>query len=318
MPVGVRVGVLRLLARLVSFGRGSACRSVGAAGWVIGLGGGVFCWGVRRIVLCGAQPPWGAAGAAGVGASTFVGWRGVVSGRAQAWTDVPGASAFSSCLPQGLLQAPGDIRVVLGRGEVAGVDSLGVERIGQHGFPCSLWHPTPRRLEAAVLCRPLAVSVDQALEGGLCPGPVSQLPELRVGPALLPLSPSRAVAAGGGVGVGGCDEFVWTGGGGGPRGFFVVLCRGGVGGVGGRADMDLQVRAHGLSLMIGLGIMVAAVAGDLLYVCYHQGLVGGRGRCWWTLALFWSGPGVVHGPGVQALRGGGTKCVRTRPPRAPP
>ena len=36
--------------------------------------------------------------------------------------------------------------MVLGRGEVAEVDSLGIERIGQHGFPCCLWHPTPAGL----------------------------------------------------------------------------------------------------------------------------------------------------------------------------
>ena len=58
---------------------------------------------------------------------------------------------------------------------------------------------TPCRLEAAVLRRPLAGPVDQALEGGLCSGPLSQLPELRVGraPPLLPLG--GAVALGGGV-----------------------------------------------------------------------------------------------------------------------
>ena len=63
----------------------------------------------------------------------------------------------------------------------------------------------PRRLEAAVFHQPLAGPVDQALEGGLCPGPLSQLRELRVGPALPPLSLGGAVALGGGVGVGGCD-----------------------------------------------------------------------------------------------------------------
>ena len=57
--------------------------------------------------------------------------------------DVPQAMAVSLCLLQGLLQAPEDIRVVLWRGEVAGLDSQGVERIGQHVFPCGLWHPPP-------------------------------------------------------------------------------------------------------------------------------------------------------------------------------
>ena len=156
--------------------------------------------------------------------------------------------------------------MVLGRGEVAGVDSLGVELIGQHGFPRGLWHPPPRRLEAAVLRRPLAGPVDQALEGGLCPGPLSQLSELRLGPALPPLSPGRAVPLGGGVGVGGCDGVVGIGCGGGPGGFLVVLCRGGAWGVGTCADVDSWVRAHGLRLGIGLGLTVAAVAGHLLDV----------------------------------------------------
>ena len=76
--------------------------------------------------------------------------------------------------------------------------------------------------------------MDQALEGGLCPDPLSQLPELRVGPALPPLSLGGAAVLGGGVGVGGCDGVVGTGGGGGPGGFLVVLFCGGVRGVGAR------------------------------------------------------------------------------------
>ena len=105
---------------------------------------------------------------------------------------------------------------MLGCGEVAGVDSLGTERISQHGFPCGLWHPSPRRLEAAVLHRPLAGPVDQVLEGGVCPGPLLQLPELRVGPALPPLSIGGAVALGGGMGVGVRGGVMGTGGGSGP------------------------------------------------------------------------------------------------------
>ena len=77
-----------------------------------------------------------------------------------AWGDVPEAPAFSLRLLEGLPHFPEDIRVVLGCGEIAGVDSLGLERIGQHGFPCGLWHQPPRRLEATVLHRPLAGPVD--------------------------------------------------------------------------------------------------------------------------------------------------------------
>ena len=66
--------------------------------------------------------------------------------------------------------------------------------------------------------------MDQALEGGLSPGPLSQLPELRVGPALPPLSLDGPAVLGGGVGVGGCDGVVGTGGGGGPGGFLGGVC----------------------------------------------------------------------------------------------
>ena len=63
--------------------------------------------------------------------------------RGWALGDVPQADAVSLRFLEGLPQAPEDIRVVLGRGEAAGVDSQGVERIGQHGFPCGLRHPPP-------------------------------------------------------------------------------------------------------------------------------------------------------------------------------
>ena len=269
VPVGVCVGVLRLPVGLVSSGRGLVWRPAvvaGWAGWATGLGGGAAGRGVRRVVLCGALGSWGAVGAAGVGAPALVGWRGGVCVRGWALGDVPQADAVSLRLLKSLPQALEDIRVVLGRGEVAGVDSQGVERLGQHGFPCGLRHPPPRRLEAAVLHRPLAGPVDQALEGGLCPDPLSQLPELRVGPALPPLSLGGAAVLGGGVGVGGCDGVVGTGGGGGPGGFLVVLFRGGARGVGARADADARVCAHGLRLGVGLELAVAAVAGHVLYV----------------------------------------------------
>ena len=260
------VCVLRLPVCLVSSGRGLAWRPAAVVCWVTGLGGGAAGWGVRRVVLCGSQGSWGAVGAAGFGASTLVGCRGGVCVRGWALGDVPQADAVSLCLLEGLLQVPEDIRVVLKCAEVAGVDPQGVERIGQHGFPCGLRHPPPHWLEAAVLHRPLAGPVDQALEGGLCPGPLSQLPELRVGLALPPLSLDRAAVLGGGVGVGGCDGVVGTGGGGGPGGFLVVLCRGGAQGMGARVDVDPRVCAHGLRLGVGLGLAAAVVAGHALYV----------------------------------------------------
>ena len=119
-----------------------------------------------------------------------------------------------------------DIRVVVGCGEVAQVNSLGMERIGQHGFPCGLWHPPPRKLQAGVLRRPLAGPVDQAIQGGVCPGQVSQLPELRVGPALPPMALGGAVALGGGVGAGISGGVMGTGGGGWPGGVLVVVAVG--------------------------------------------------------------------------------------------
>ena len=213
--------------------------------WVTGLGDGAAGRGVRRVVLCGAQGSWGAVGAAGVGAPTLVGWCGGVCVRGRALGDVPQADAISLCLLEGPPQAPEDVRLVLGRGEVARLDSQGVERIGQHGFPCGLRHPPSRRPEAAVLHRPLAGPVDQALKGGLSLGPASQLPELRVGPALPPLSLGGAAVLGGGVGVGGRDRVLGTGRGGGPGEFLVVLYRGGARGVGARADVDPRVCAHG-------------------------------------------------------------------------
>ena len=209
--------------------------------------------------------------------------------RGWALGDVPQADAVSLRFLEGLPQAPEDIRVVLGRGEAAGVDSQGVERIGQHGFPCGLRHPPPRPSEAAVLHRPLAGPMDQALEGGLSPGPLPQLPELRVGPALPPLFLGGPAVFGGGVGVGECDVVVGTGGGGGPGGFLVVLFRGGAWGPGVHADVDARVCAYGLRLGVGRGFAAAAVVGHALHVGCNRGPVGGRGRCWWTLALFWLG-----------------------------
>ena len=156
--------------------------------------------------------------------------------RGWALGDVPQADAVSLCLLEALQQAPEDIQVVLGRGGVAGVNSQGVERIDQHGSPRGLRHPPPRRPEAAVLDRPLAGPMDQALEGGLSPGQLLQLPELRVGPALPPLSLGGPAVLGGAVGVGGCDGVVGTNGGGG-LGDSSYSCSVGVRGDCGRARM---------------------------------------------------------------------------------
>ena len=157
MPAGKCVGVLRLALCLVSSRRGLAWRPAAVVCWVMALGGGASGWGVRRVVLCGTQGSWGAVGAAGVGAPTLVGWRG--GGRVRGWAlgDVPQADVVSLCLLEGLPQAPEDIRVVFGRGEVAVVDSQGPELIGQHGFPCSLRHPTPASWRRQFSTDPLRV-----------------------------------------------------------------------------------------------------------------------------------------------------------------
>ena len=153
LPVGVCVHVLRLPVCLVSSGRGLVWRPAvvaGRAGWATGLGGGAAGWVVSRLVLCGALGSWGAVGPTGVGAPALLGWRGGVCVRGWALRDVPQADAVSLRLLEGLPQALEDILVVLGRREVAGVGSQGVERIGQHSFPCGLRHTPPRRLEVAV------------------------------------------------------------------------------------------------------------------------------------------------------------------------
>ena len=141
---------------------GVAC---GGGGW---LGNGVrwrchwlggqahrALWRAGLLGCCGCRRRW-CADACGSA-------RGSVCVRGWALGDVSQADAVSLRLLEGFWQAPEDIRLVPGRGEVAGVDSQGVERTGQHGFPCGRRHPPLRRLEAAVLHRPLAGLVDQAL-----------------------------------------------------------------------------------------------------------------------------------------------------------
>ena len=108
------------------------------------------------------------------------------------------------------------------------MESLGMERMGQHGSPCGLWHPFPRWPEPTVLRELSAGPVDQALEGGRCPGPLQQLSQLRVGPALPPWSFGGSLALGIGMGVGARCGVAGTGGGSGPGGILVVLRGGGV------------------------------------------------------------------------------------------
>ena len=230
-------------------------------------------------MLCGVRGLWGAAGAAGVCALALVGRGERVCAWCWAWSDVPQALSLSPLLMESLLQAFGDIQVVLGCEEVVGADSLGMERIGQHGFPCGTVASRTRRLEAAVLCRPPAGPVDQTPEGRLRPSPLLQLQELRLGPALPPLSTGRSVALGGGVGVGVCGWVTRTSGSGGPGGLLVVLCCGGARGAGAWAYADPCVRERGLRFRYGLGSAGAAVGGNLLDVGRHRGLVGGRGHC---------------------------------------
>ena len=74
VPVVACVGVLWCPVRLVTSGQGLAWHPVVVVCWVTRLGGGAAGWGVRRVVVCGAQGSWGAVGAAGVGAPTLVGW----------------------------------------------------------------------------------------------------------------------------------------------------------------------------------------------------------------------------------------------------
>ena len=107
-------------------------------------------------MLCGARGPWGAAGWGGVGAggicaSALAGWVRGVRGWRWSGGDVPQAPSSAPGHLEGLLQAPEDIRVVLGCGEPARVDSLEMERIGEHGVRCVLQHPSPGRLQSTAL-----------------------------------------------------------------------------------------------------------------------------------------------------------------------
>ena len=75
------------------------------------------------------------------------------------------------------------------------------------------------------------------------------------------------------------------------------MCRGRARGAGAWACADPWVRAYGLRFGVGLGPVGAAVAGHLLDVGGHRGLLRGRGRCWLALALLRSGRGWSVGLG---------------------
>ena len=182
-------------------------------------------------------------------------------------------------------------------------------RPSQHGFPCGLRHPPPHRPESAVLRRLRAGPADHALEGGLCPGPLSQLPQLCVGPALPPRSMGGAVALGGGVsmGVGVCGGVMGTGGGGGPGGVLVVLCRGGASV---REPVGTRKR---IPLRGWVGIREGGGSGASPGCGQTSGASRGAGSLLVGPGVAPVQPGVVRGPGVRVLSGGGMRCAAPRP-----
>ena len=105
-------------------GPGVAPRGSGWLGW---LGNGVR-WRRRWLGGQARRVVWragllGCCGCRRRRCPALVGWRGGVCVRSWALGDVPQADAVSLRLLEGLPQALEDIRVVLGRGEVARVDS---------------------------------------------------------------------------------------------------------------------------------------------------------------------------------------------------
>ena len=229
-----------------------------------------------------------------------------------AWGDVLEALVSLPRRLEGLPQTLEGMRVVLGCGELAGVDSWGMQRISQHGFPCVLRHLAPRWPEPTVLRRVPAGPADQVLEGGSGAGPLPQFPQLRVGPALPPRSWGEPVGVGVDVGMG--VGVGVRGGVGGPGGgcrsggvcLLVLLRRGGARGA------DVAWGPRGLRLGVRAGPTAAAVVGHLLDGGGHWGLVWGWGHCWLPLVLSRLGWGwrlVGPGCGLWAVRGGGTPCL---------
>ena len=88
-----------------------------------------------------------------------------------------------------------------------------------------------------------------------------------------------------------CGGIMGTGGGGGPGGVSVVLWRGGAQRVGAWAYADPWLRAHRLLFGVGLEPLGAAVAGHLLSMGRHRGLVSGRDAAVWP----WHCSGQVGG-----------------------
>ena len=216
-------------------------------------------------------------------------------------------------LLEGLPQAPEDVWVVLGCGELVGVYPLGAQRIGQHGFPCVLRHPSPRQPEFAVLrCVPARPAHLEGISRG---GPFPRLPQLCVGPALppRPWGGSQVVGVGVGMGVGvGVGACCWVGGlgGGGWSGgvrVLIGLCPGRAWGAG------VARGPRGLRLRVGAGSAAVAVVGHLRDVGRHAGLVWGRGYCWLLLLLprhrYGRGWRLADtGRGLRAAWGRGAPC----------
>ena len=101
--------------------------------------------------------------------------------------------------------------------------------------------------------------------------------------------------------MGGCHGVVRTGGGGGPGGFLVVLCRWDARGVGAWVDADSQICGHGLSLRG----CVETRGGGGSGACAVCGLTSRVGRGAGTLlvdpGVDLVRSGVVWGPGVRAF-----------------
>ena len=229
--------------------------------------------------------------------------------RGWALGDVPQADTVSLCLLESLQQAPEDIRVVLGRGEVAGVDSQGAERIGQHGFPCGLRHPPPRRPEAAVLWRE---------EGRALPGPTFAAPRAACGSSAATTVPGR------GRGLGRTSGRGWATRGGGdwwrlrawviPRSPVPWGCAGS-GGASGCGPAGVRARSPPRG-------WVGTRSGGGSGACAICGLTSRVGRGAGTLladpGVVLARSGAVRGLGVRALTVCGMRCLALRPRHTPP